>query len=67
MYNAMNMTRFLGHDASDSDAQRMGEYLVAQGWELTLDNEGYFQAFRNDAEITENEWQNALAACFDGE
>ena len=63
MYTADNMMRFLGPDATDADAQRMGEFLEAQGWELTL-RDGEYVAYRNDDEMTESEWHDALHECF---
>lgn len=64
MYDAQNMFPFLGNLASDCDAQRWGEHLLARGWELDLGSEGYFRAYRDGAEMTEQEWQDELAACF---
>ena len=62
-YTADNMSRFLGPDATDHDAQRMGEWLEEQGWELTI-VDGEFHAYRNGEEMTEQEWQDALHRAF---
>lgn len=63
-YTADNMSRFLGVDATDADARRMGEFLVTQGWELSL-RDGEFVAYRDGEEMTEAEWQAALSEAFD--
>lgn len=64
MYDAHNMYPFLGSEAQDNDAQEFASFLLARGWELALDSEGYFRAYRDGAEMTEQEWQDELAACF---
>ena len=63
MYNADNMYRFLGQDGTDSDAQRFAEYLIDNGWEL-VENDGQYEAYKNDEGMTEQEWLDALADCF---
>ena len=69
-YNVDNMAGFLGSDCTQQDAERFGEYLVAQGWTLempvgsetysayTIDDDGEYR------EMDENEWQAALGEVF---
>jgi len=65
MYNADNMHRFLGPDGTDNDAQRLAEFLTGNGWTLEM-RDGQYVAFMGDEEMTEQEWQDALAECFRG-
>lgn len=62
-YTADNMSRFIGPDGTDEDAQKIGEYLGTHGWEL-VEIDGQFVAYRNGEEMTEYEWQEALNGCF---
>lgn len=64
MYTADNMTRMLGNEATNEDAERFAAYLIAQGWELLENEDGQIEAWRNDNAMTEQEWQDALADCF---
>ena len=62
-YTADNMLRFLGSEATDEDAQRMGEYLESQGWELSIED-GEYHAFKNGQPMTEQECHDALKDVF---
>ena len=64
MYTTDNMSRLLGNEATNEDAERFAAYLIAQGWELLENEDGQIEAWRNDDAMTEQEWQEALAACF---
>ena len=64
VYTANNMMRFLGTDATDADAVRMGEYLEQNGWELLLDDDGEFVAYKDGRRMTEPEWHAALKNAF---
>ena len=64
MYTADNMSRLLGNEATNEDAERFAAYLIAQGWELLENEDGQIEAWRNDNTMTEQEWQEALADCF---
>lgn len=63
-YTAENMNRLLGYEASNEDAVRFADYLSATGWELTENNDGQIEAWRDDQGMDEQEWQMALADCF---
>ena len=63
-YTADNMTRLLGNLANDDDTERFASYLLSKGWELEEDSEGQVVAFKEGEEMTEQEWQEALADCF---
>ena len=63
MFTTDNMARFLGSEATDEDAYRMGSYLEEQGWELiTIDGE--YHAYKDGREMTEIEWHDALKNVF---
>lgn len=64
MYTAENMTRMLGSDATDADAERFATYLLSHGWELFENGDGQIEAWRNGQAMTEQEWQDALSDCF---
>ena len=67
MYNADNMHKFLGSEATDAQAQQFAEYLLSHGWELVENSDGQYVAYHEgeDGEaMTEQEWQDALQACF---
>lgn len=64
MYNAENMGRFLGPDATDADAEKFASFLEANGWVLFENSEGQFEAYKGYEKMSEGEWQNALRACF---
>lgn len=64
-YTTDNMSRLLGNLATTEDAERFAAYLIAQGWELIENSDGQIEAWRNDKSMTEQEWQEALASCFD--
>ncbi len=64
MYNAENMGRFLGPDATDADAEKFASFLEANGWVLFENSEGQFEAYKGYKKMSEGEWQNALRACF---
>ena len=64
MYTADNMSRLLGQDATDIDAQTFASFLEAEGWELIEDSEGQMVPYLNNVKMSEGEWQNALRACF---
>lgn len=60
-YNADNMARFLGSDVSDSESEDFASFLEKRGWELVYDeSERIFRAYRDDEEMTEEEWQTEL-------
>ena len=62
-YNADNMERLLGPDASDQEAEDFALFLESRGWELVFDeSDGIYRAYRDDAEMTEEEWQTELNA-----
>ena len=58
-----NMLRFLGSEATEEDAQLMGEYLENQGWELYLED-GEYHAYKGEHAMTEQEWHAALRNVF---
>lgn len=68
-YTAENMGRFLGNESNDSEAEKLAAHLTANGWSLQiLEGENEYRAFVEEdgewREITEGEWQEALATCF---
>lgn len=63
-YTAENMNRLLGYEASNEDAVRFAEYLTATGWELIENHDGQMEAWRDDQQMDEQEWQMALEDCF---
>lgn len=68
-YNSDNMYRFLGSDGTDDDATQMGEYLTNNGWNLEIPaGENQYHAYIEEGgecrEMDEQEWQAALAECF---
>lgn len=64
-YTAENMSRMLGNEATNADAERFAAYLLARGWELCEDD-GQIHASRNGEAMTEAEWQAAIADCYNG-
>ena len=63
MYNADNMAGFLGSDVNDREAEDFALFLESRGWELIFDEgERIYRAYRDDAEMTEEEWQAELNA-----
>lgn len=63
MYNADNMAGFLGSDVNDREAEDFATFLESRGWELIFDeSERIYRAYRDDVEMTEEEWQNELNA-----
>lgn len=64
MYTADNMSRLLGNEATNEDAERFAAYLIVQGWELLENEDGQIEAWRNGQAMTEQEWQDALADGF---
>lgn len=63
-YTADNMSRLLGNEATNEDAERFAAHLTARGWELVENSDGQVEAYRDDEAMTEQEWQEELAACF---
>lgn len=63
-YTTDNMSRLLGNAATNEDAERFADYLIAEGWELVENSDGQMEAFRDDEAMTEQEWQAALVECF---
>lgn len=64
-YNCDNMAGFLGNMATDAQAEKFADYLLAQGWELEFPRGcEYLEAYRNDEEMTEEELDCALDAVF---
>ena len=63
-YTADNMSNMLGNEATNEDAERFAAYLIAQGWELLENSDGQMEAWRDDQEMGEQEWQAALGECF---
>ena len=64
MYTADNMSRLLGNEATNEDAERFSAYLISQGWELLENSDGQMEAWRDGQAMTEQEWQDALSDCF---
>lgn len=64
MYTADNMSRLLGNEATNEDAERFAAYLIAQGWELLENSDSQVEAWRDGQAMTEQEWQDALSDCF---
>lgn len=64
MYNADNMLRFLGPDATNVEAREFAEHLLDQNWDLLKDDDGQYHAYRNGEEMTEQEWHDALKNFF---
>ena len=62
MYNADNMMIFLGPDVSDREAEDFAMFLESRGWELSLNSDGQYVAYRDGEEMTESEWQAELNA-----
>lgn len=62
MYNADNMSLFLGNDVSDREAEQFAIFLENRGWELVLNSDGQYVAYRDGEEMTESEWQAELDA-----
>ena len=65
MYTAENMSRMLGNEATDTDAERFAAYLLEQGWQL-YEDDGQIFASRNGKAMTEQEWQEAIADYYNG-
>jgi len=68
-YNADNMERFLGSECNDRNAEIVGTYLVNNGWTLEIpEGENQYRAYIEEGdewrEMSEQEWQCALAECF---
>lgn len=63
-YTTDNMSRLLGNAATNEDAERFGEFLEERGWELLENSDGHMYPYRNGEAMTEQEWQEELAACF---
>lgn len=63
-YTADNMSRLLGNEATNEDVERFAAHLTARGWELVENSDGQVEAYRDDEAMTEQEWQEELAACF---
>lgn len=61
-YNADNMMNFLGTDVSDREAEDFASFLESRGWELSLNSDGQYVAYRDGEEMTESEWQAELNA-----
>lgn len=59
-YNADNMMNFLGTDVSDREAEDFASFLESRGWELSLNSDGQYVAYRDGEEMTESEWQAEL-------
>ena len=65
IYTAENMARMLGDQATNAAAEQFASYLMAHGWEL-YEIDGQIHAIRNDAEMTELEWQDAIVDYYNG-
>ena len=69
-YTTDNMSRFLGSDSNNAEAEKLATYLIGNGWTLEIpdgENE-YHASIEEDGEwreMNDQEWQNALAACFE--
>lgn len=61
-YNADNMMNFLGPDVSDREAEDFAMFLESRGWELSLNSDGQYVAYRDGEEMTESKWQAELNA-----
>lgn len=60
-----NMRHILGDEhepGNDLLAVIMAEYLDASGWELRMEDDGQYHAYRNGAEITPTQLRIALAS-----
>lgn len=66
-YTADNMSRLLGNEATNEEAERFAAHLVAFGWELFEDNDGQMWCRRyDDADevMDEEDRQEAISECF---
>lgn len=61
-YNADNMSLFLGSDVTDTEADAFAQFLENRGWDLLMDGDGLYRAYRDGEEMTESEWQAEMNA-----
>ena len=60
-----NMSKFLGSECTDEDAEILGNWLKNNGYELQKDSEGNFDAYKDGEKISEVEYQDILKKAFD--
>ena len=68
-YNTDNMVRFLGSESNDTEASKLATHLINHGWTLEIpEGEKEYHAYVEECgewrEMSESEWQEALAECF---
>ena len=68
-YTTDNMSRFLGSDSNNAEAEKLATYLIGNGWTLEIpDGENEYHASIEEngewREMSESEWQEALVECF---
>lgn len=69
-YTTDNMSRFLGSDSNNAEAEKLAAYLIGNGWTLEIpDGENEYHASIEEngewREMDDQEWQAALAECFE--